>query len=335
MIAVLLLVLVGVQPGLGEEPRLELSAMFHDHAVIQLADRVPVWGSAEPGREVVAHFDGITSRTLADQQGRWMLSIHPKAYGGPHELRVESRGQKVVVSDLLVGEVWLCGGQSNMQWTVSQSGDAGHEIAAADWPSIRLFSVPLHVATEPCADSRGRWAVCFPDTAADYSAAAYYFGRHLHRRLGVPVGLVLVAWGGTPAEAWASESTLLDNPDTAGIMARYGSVLSADPRLISGYRAAVDHYKKLGSGELDARWPEARPAPSAYAMSTQTRYLLSALGAAGGGEVPYGPAHFKSPAGLYNGMLCSVAPYAIRGVSGTRANRMSANRPFTGIFLRP
>jgi sialate O-acetylesterase len=218
-------------------------------------------------------FAGQRVSTTVDQAGRWALSIDPRAYGGPHELIVQNGKQRITIKDILIGEVWLCGGQSNMQWTVSQSGDADTEVAAADWPDLRLYAEPLHVTTQPQQHVQGRWAVCDPQSAADFSAAAYYFGRHLHQELDVPIGLILVAWGGSPAEAWTSSPTLHSNADLAVIKERYDKHMAAHPDLVSEYQAAVNQFMEPRI-ETDAdEHPDHRPPPSAYAMSNQTRFF--------------------------------------------------------------
>ncbi len=299
--------------GHADEHKLELEGIFSDHAVIQFAEDVPVWGTAAPGVQVQVELAGQRMVTTADQSGRWKVSLHPETYGGPHELTVQSGAQRITVKDLMVGEVWLCGGQSNMQWTVSQSGDAEHEVAAADWPGIRLYAEPLHVATEPQNDARGRWAVCDPVTAADFSAAAYYFGRHMHKELGVPIGLVLVAWGGTPAEAWTSNRTLCGNENLSVVTDRYNKYLAEHPDILSEYQAAADRFVEHRAQTGPEHQVDPRPSPSAYARSAQTRYLFDTLRRQDEPQVSYGPAHFQSPSGLYNGMLHPIAPYGVRG----------------------
>jgi sialate O-acetylesterase len=201
-----------------------------------------------------------------------------------------------------------------MQWSVAQSGNADAEIMAAEWPQLRIYSMPLNVATDPTHLALGDWAVCTPDSIADYSAVAYYFGRELHQKLDVPVGLILIAWGGTPAEAWTSHETLSSNPALRILDDRYRQYLEQHPDIVTAYQNASSRYEELnGVGEMMGKASDRSP-PSAYAMSARYRYYLSKLRIAGESQLPYGPAHFRSPSSLFNGMLCPAAPYKVRGV---------------------
>lgn len=227
---------------------LSLGAPWSDHAVLQRGKPVPVWGQAAPGAAVSVSFAGHRVTGQADGQGRWQLILP--------ELAASSAGQTLVVTatmagqaeerftlhDLLVGEVWLCSGQSNMAWSVAQSADACQEIAAADHPQIRLLKVPQRVASEPMAylDDAVSWQPCSPQSIADFSAVGYYFGRHLQQQLGVPVGLIHCAWGGTAAEAWVHREGLLSHPATAGIVQQFEADLAQLPERQAAWRQAED-----------------------------------------------------------------------------------------------
>ena len=171
-----------------------LNNMFGDHMVLQqgLANRI--WGRAEPGEAVTVSIAGQSQATTADDEGNWEVRLEPLTeYGGPHTLTVKGTNE-IVFEDVLVGEVWICSGQSNMQWAVSQANDPDLEKAAADFPEIRLISVPQVGTQEPQWNFKGGWSVCSPNTVGDFSAVGYFFGRQLHQTLGVPVGLIDNAW---------------------------------------------------------------------------------------------------------------------------------------------
>lgn len=188
-----------------------LPAVFGDHMVLQREVELPVWGTARPGGEVVVEIAGQSRSAVVGQDGSWRVTLEPLPAGGPHELVV--RGEEtVILRDVLVGEVWLASGQSNMEMPLAAWGrvlDHEVEIARADYPQVRLFQVERDTAVRPRSDVRGEgWRPCAPETVAGFSSTAYFFGRRLHRELGVPVGLIHTSWGGTAAEAWTSAGTL-------------------------------------------------------------------------------------------------------------------------------
>jgi sialate O-acetylesterase len=192
--------------------------LFTDNMVVQRDLRVPVWGWAEPGQKVALRFDDQDATTRADARGKWLATLGPFRAGGPFVLRIEGP-QTVTLTNVLVGDVWICSGQSNMEMGIGGVNDASTEIARADFPRIRLFTVPKRIAPttqETVAD--GRWEVCTPTTVAaggwgGFSAVGYFFGRDLHRDLDVPIGLIHTSWGGTVAEAWTSAEALQSMED--------------------------------------------------------------------------------------------------------------------------
>jgi sialate O-acetylesterase len=202
MLAALLVLLAGAGRAETRREALKLHALFSDHAVFQCGMTVPVWGWAEPGEEVTVAFGDQKKAATAGPDGSWRIRLDVLAAGGPHEMKVSAKSGSVTVTDILVGEVWVGSGQSNMEWSVRNSARAAEEIAAAEHPQIRLFSVPRRMAEKPQKEVQGSWKLCTPETIPGFSAVAYYFGRDLHQRLKIPVGLVHTSWGGTPAEVW-------------------------------------------------------------------------------------------------------------------------------------
>lgn len=197
-----------------------LHPLFASEMVLQRGVEDPVWGWTEPGREVTVSMNGKTAKATADASGKWLAKIGPFEAGGPFELTV-SGPENVKLTNVLVGDVWICSGQSNMEMGIANCYDKDHEIAAANYPNIRLFTVPKHVAYEPQTDfaknprqpDEAKWLTCTPKNImvgdwGGFSAAAYFFGRDLHEKLNVPIGLVHTSWGGTIAEAWVSGTSL-------------------------------------------------------------------------------------------------------------------------------
>lgn len=205
-------------PSAAARPRapLRLHALFSDGAVLQAGMMVPIWGTAEPGEEVAVEFEGQKKTVAADGEGRWRVRLDLLSPGGPYELMVSAGGRSVVVRNILVGEVWLASGQSNMEWPVRSSADAEEEIRRARHPKIRLFTVPRRASDAPERDVAGTWKECSPESVAGFSAVAYFFGRELHEALGVPVGLIHASWGGTPAEVWTRRQVFDEVPELRG-----------------------------------------------------------------------------------------------------------------------
>lgn len=193
------------------EADVRLPSVFSDHMVLQKMDKVPVWGQAQPGETVVVSVAGKKASTKAGTNGQWKVTLNlARSAPGPHVAVVQGNN-RIEIQDVLVGEVWICSGQSNMQWPLSLAQNAGPEMAAATYPQIRLFTVPNVTAMTPQADCPGQWVACSPETAGSFSAVGYFFGRNLHQALGRPVGLINTSWGGTAAEAWTSASALMAN----------------------------------------------------------------------------------------------------------------------------
>lgn len=179
-----------------------LPRVFSDNMVLQRERPIPVWGRAGAGDEITVTLGEASASTRADAKGRWSVNLPAMPAGGPHTLTVKGKNQ-TTFKNVLIGEVWVCSGQSNMAWSLSRTRDADAEIAAANHPNLRLFSVKLKTAPMPLDDVEGGpWQVCTPETAKSFSAVGYFYGRELQSKLDVPIGLINTSWGGTGIEPW-------------------------------------------------------------------------------------------------------------------------------------
>ncbi len=269
-----------------------LPAVLGSHMVMQRDKPLPVWGWAAPGEEITVTLGKENeASTKADVWGKWQVKLKPmQSGGGPLKLVVAGKNT-VELTDVLIGEVWVASGQSNMQLPVSQSNDAQKEIAAADFPKIRLFYVPRVPSGTPAFDVEADWTVCTPATATEFSAVAYFFGRELFQKLDVPIGLIHSSWGGTKIEPWippvgfASQKELKEDYDQIQAhRARYQVVLKRNLTFLRPWLAAAEKAAASGS-EI----PEPPSFPS---------HPLKSAG---------------QPTGLYNGMVHPLIPFAIRG----------------------
>jgi sialate O-acetylesterase len=197
-----------------------LHPLFSDHMVLQRNVKVPVWGWANPGTKVTVTFAGLTQTAVAQADGKWMVHLNPlPASSEPRALTIKNaaNNQSIAIQDVLVGDVWLCSGQSNMEMGIGAC-NATNEINSANFPQIRLLTVPRLIATTPAQTLECRWLPCSPSTVLQgtwggFSAAGFFFGRELHQQLKIPIGLIHSSWGGTIAEAWTSPEGLLPLQD--------------------------------------------------------------------------------------------------------------------------
>jgi sialate O-acetylesterase len=270
----------------------KLPTIFSDHMVLQREMPLPIWGWADSGEEVTVVMDDQTHTTTADSEGNWRVTLDPLTVGAPRTLVVEGKN-RLQVNDILAGEVWLCSGQSNMQFGVDPSFNSDLAIASAKYPDIRLLTVNTPARQTPTRDVDGRWEVCSPETVGNFSAVGYYFGRDLHQILGVPVGLIDNAWGGSACEAWVRRDRLQGKPLYEPLMARWEKI-----------EATFDEAAERASHEknLEAWKKKAEAAQQA------------------GEEPPRKPrwnnplTGNKRPANLYHGRIGPILPYALRGV---------------------
>jgi sialate O-acetylesterase len=185
-----------------------LPRLLSDHMVLQQGHEIHIWGKADPGEKITVTLAEKTSSAQPDASGSWSVRLPAMSAGGPFTVIV--RGKKtIVLKDVMIGEVWVASGQSNMTFALSDSVAAAEEIPKASYPQIRLFTVPRKIAMEPQSDTlTAAWQICSPETAKEFSAVAYYFARDLHRKLNVPIGIIESAWPGTTIEEWIDSKTL-------------------------------------------------------------------------------------------------------------------------------
>ena len=217
------------------QPAFRMACIFTDHMVLQRDQPLPVWGWAAPGRVVTVEVGPHSARTRTNEEGRWRLTLPPlKSCKAPLKMTVKAGNEKIRLSDILVGDVWLCSGQSNMEMSVSQSADGKAEIKAASHSNIRLFNVPRPVdpiAVDPQDDLFGQWQVCSPDTIQDFSAVGYYFGREINQRTKVPIGLINSSYGGTIIEAWTRHEEISRLPGMTERIAKAQDI-HRDPKVV-------------------------------------------------------------------------------------------------------
>lgn len=254
----LLLTLMAGDPGTAAPP-LELSPLVSDGAVLQRGIEVPIRGRAEPGAEVAVTFDGARYVARADEGGRWTVRLAPHEAGGPYELTAVAGAERVHVRDIVFGDVWICSGQSNMEWVVADSRDAQNEIAAATDPSIRHFKVARGWSEEPVNElDAGIWEHADPDYVGAFTAVGYFFARELRKAVDVPIGLIHTSWGGSRIEPWMSVDAL--GLDDATLEEAMRQERLREQEIHEALRARIGGLPALDEGLVDGRADWADPA---------------------------------------------------------------------------
>ncbi len=290
-----------------------LPAIFKDHMVLQRERPVPVWGWADAGVEINVKFAGQVKSTKADKNGRWKVLLDAmKASSDPQNLMVSAK-TTAVVKDVLVGEVWLCSGQSNMAMAVKGVENAEKEMAAANFPLIRMFFVQSFTATTPQEQCLGVWQDCTPRTIPNFSAAAYFFGRNLHQTLKVPVGLINSSVGGTAIESWTSQEVMAKEPVLQPLLEQWrtGVALYEQPDNLAKNEAAKKEWQENVKKAQAAKQP----------MPPQPTYI--------GRE----PLNANRPGNLFNGKIAPIVPYAIRGALWYQGESNAGNGPLYATQL--
>lgn len=277
------------------------ASVFTDNMVLQRGKPVAVWGTADAGEEVTVSFAGQTKKATADKEGAWKVALDKLEASSEGRVLTIKGKNEVSLKDVLVGEVWICSGQSNMQWTVKLSLNPEKEIAEAKHPLIRLFSVPRLAADQPqSVVSNKGWLVCSPETIGDFSAVAYFFGRELQAKLNVPIGLIDTSWGGTRAEAWTSQPSLAAVPTCQAIITGWEEFLKKyDPAQAKQQHEAMVKavQEKIAAVKKENAQPGAtqKPVPAVprpFEDLTKTQHR---------------------PAVLFNAMIAPLVPYTVKG----------------------
>lgn len=275
------------------QAEIRLPGVMGAHMVLQQDKPIQIWGWAFPGEKVTLSFAGRSAAAVADKEGNWSLTLDPMPANSESQVMTitGNRSPVVTLEDILIGEVWLCSGQSNMERALQQTHSPAAEIRRADFPGIRLFQVPRRVATHTQEDIDATWKVCRPETASNFSAVAYYFGRELHQKLKLPIGLIDSTWGGTRIEPWTPVAGFESVKELSSILS------------------------DIETGEKEFREGIKDYLPVLKAWLVQTEASLEK-----GGSVPKQPempshplAGPQQPTALYNGMIHPLIRYPIRG----------------------
>ncbi len=277
---------------------LAFSGLFTDHTVLQREQAVSVWGQADPGEQLVVEFAGQKQSTTADAAGKWRVKLDPMP--ASHEgrelvVRSASQNRETKVADVVVGDVWLCSGQSNMAFRLKQVANAKEEIAAANHPAIRFFRVQERFVRQPVEDVKGTWKRVTPESAEECSGVAYYFAVALRQKHDVPIGLLVSSIGGTRIETWMDRNTLTALGAAGTLMEKWDALADdAFERVLVEYRAYQTELYSVHPQAVRAANAEGKPVPPA----------------------PKPPANrpHDCPSALHNGMIAPLKPYAIRGV---------------------
>ena len=298
-----LLVLCVVLGASGLRGDVALAPLFADHAVLQRDKPVAVWGRAGAGETVAVTFLGRRVTTTAGSDNRWILFLPPLAANASGSDLVVQGKNTLAIHDVVVGEVWICSGQSNMEFLVGGKNlrllNADAEIAAAHYPLIRHIKIANKESDVPIDTAGGAWAVCSPATVGQFSAVGYFFAREIHRKLGIPIGLINSSWGGTRVEAWMSADTLESDPAFAVVGRRWRQTLADYPQKKAAFDASI------------VAWDKAEPAARAAGSAALAAFLKANPKP---WYPPAGPGRPETPSGLFNAMIHPLLPYTIRGV---------------------
>ncbi|MDD5677894.1 MAG: sialate O-acetylesterase [Kiritimatiellae bacterium] len=278
----------------------ELPSLFGNNMVIQRELPVRVWGIAKPGEHVRVEIAEQKAECIADKNGNWVITLKPMQVGDPLEMTVAGKNI-IIIRNILVGDVWLASGQSNMDRD-SSSSNAREDVLAANYPGIRLFTVGLRPSRVPLKDVEGKWSICGPETAARFSAVAYCFGQQIHKELNVPVGLIKSARGGTHVESWVCKET----------------VFGSD----SDMKSFIEPWEK------SARvWPEKKKQYETEFKRWRQACLTTPFLDEPERPFPWDPEnHINYPGNLYNGMIAPLVPYGIKGVIWYQGEADAAGR---------
>ena len=277
----------------------KLPHIFGNGMVLQQGAPVPVWGWADPGESVTVEFAGQTKKTTAKADGTWLLKLDAlKASGVPAVFKVTA-SNVVALNNVVVGEVWFCSGQSNMEWVMRNVDNAEQELASANYPLIRHFKAPKNFKPIPESDINAMWEITTPEGIGDESAVAFFFGRRLHQELKVPIGLINCSWGGTRIEPWTPPCGFDGLPELEGIKAR---VDTADPKSELHNKTLTAYIAAMQTWIDDAKAKTAAGLPVIAAPDFPQNLIF-----------PMTQGKHQEPTVLFNGMVAGLVPFAIKG----------------------
>ena len=276
----------------------KLPSIIGDNMVLQRDMAIPLWGHADPGEKVTVSMNNRKFTTKTGRDGKWSVRLDSMDAGGPYALTIEGDSDAITFSNILVGEVWLCSGQSNMEMMVAHCDNGPDEVANAVHPMLRLFQTTNAVSPEPLDDCEGKWKVCRPSTVGNFSAAGYFFGREIMLELDVPVGLIHSSWGGTTAETWMSIGALTSYPEFRFILYRWDEVMKERSPDVVDYFNDMGQWHEDLYHQLNVRMFADKPIvpPRQPPEAPVKLHWLPHI-----------------PTWLYNGMITPLIPYAIRG----------------------
>jgi sialate O-acetylesterase len=288
----------------------KLPAIISDNMCLQANKTLPIWGKAAPNEQVTVTLGADKENTSAGPDGKWMVKLHALPPGsGPLEMKVVGKNT-IEVKNIIVGEVWVASGQSNMEFGFGSAHNAAEEQPKAKYPKIRIFNLKKSVAFEPEWDCKGEWEECTPETVGHTSAVGYFFARDIHEKLGVPVGLIHTSWGGTPAQSWTSIEALKSSPETVAYAKSFEQTKENLPALKEKFAketlpkwADADKKWKENYGKADADTKKAHPEP----------------------RRPNPPDLNPGPVTLFNGMIAPIIPFGIEGAIWYQGESNSGN----------
>src|SRR5437764_9490192 len=307
---IVFVLIVAVMSAVGAQADLSLPNVISDGMVLQQGQAVPIWGQADPGEVVTVRFAGQSKKAIAAMDGTWRVKLDPMRANATPATMIISGKNSIELKNILVGEVWLVAGQSNMQRLLAETANGEAAIAAADHPIIRLFNVSRQVAFKHAKPPLARWQACSPQSVKEFSAAGYYFGVELENELHVPIGLINSSYGGSQAESWTPVEYLLASDDLRPTVERTKIWDEERPRVRTEYDEAI---KKWRAEADKAKAAGARPSPSP--------------------AIPDALREYRIASSIYDGMIAPLIPFYIRGAIWYQGESNEARAQQYGILL--
>ena len=292
--------------------------LFSEGVVLQRDQVIPIWGTARNGEKVTVEL-GDQKVTTTAAHGIWRVDLKPISTGGPFTLTLTG-DNTVTVNNVLVGEVWICSGQSNMEWPFTDTANAVEEGPKANYPKIRMFTVAQKTSFQPLPEAPGTWVECSPEKVGGFSAVGYFFARDLYQKLGIPIGMIHTSWGGTPAQAWTSIEGLKKNPELKSYSDAATAALTNYPAAVEAYPAKLAEFKTAKE-----TWDETVGKPYKEVLKAWTEESTKAKQAGQvlppkpepASKAPAPPTHPEGNQNnetmLFNAMIHPLIPYAIKG----------------------